>query len=42
MTVVSLGIHIVDIPGRLVTRIPGGQHVALLEEICIIAARAST
>ena len=37
-TVVSLGIHIVDILGRPVTRIPDGQNVALLEEIRITVA----
>ncbi len=37
-TVVSLGIHIVDILGRPVTRIPAGQHVDLLEEIRITVA----
>jgi len=37
-TVVSLGIHIVDILGRPVTQIPDGQHVDLLEEIRITVA----
>lgn len=37
-TVVSLGIHIVDILGRPVTRIPDGQNVDLLEEIRITVA----
>lgn len=37
-TVVSLGIHIVDILGRHVTRIPEGQHVDLLDEIRITVA----
>jgi sugar/nucleoside kinase (ribokinase family) len=37
-TVVSLGIHIVDILGRPVTRIPTGQHVDLLDEIRITVA----
>jgi sugar/nucleoside kinase (ribokinase family) len=37
-TVVSLGIHIVDILGRPVTRIPHGQHVDILEEIRITVA----
>ncbi len=37
-TVVSLGIHIVDILGRPVTRIPQGQSVDLLEEIRITVA----
>ncbi|MFO7632092.1 MAG: sugar kinase [Caldilinea sp.] len=37
-TVVSLGIHIVDILGRPVMRIPVGQNVDLLEEIRITVA----
>lgn len=37
-TVVSLGIHIVDILGRPVTRIPDGQNVDILEEIRITVA----
>lgn len=37
-TVVSLGIHIVDILGRPVTRIPVGQNVDLLDEIRITVA----
>ena len=37
-TVVSLGIHILDILGRYVTRIPDGQNVDLLEEIRITVA----
>lgn len=37
-TVVSLGIHILDILGRYVTRIPEGQHVDLIEEIRITVA----
>lgn len=36
--VVSLGIHILDILGRYVSRIPPGQHVDLLEEIRITVA----
>lgn len=36
--VVSLGLHIVDILGRPVTRIPDGQNVDLLEEIRITVA----
>jgi len=36
--VVSLGLHIVDILGRPVLRVPDGQHVALLEEIRITVA----
>ena len=37
-TVVSMGIHIVDILGRPVTRIPEGQRLDLLKEIRITAA----
>ncbi|MBZ0290165.1 MAG: sugar kinase, partial [Anaerolineae bacterium] len=37
-TVVSLGIHILDILGRYVTRIPDGQNVDLIEEIRITVA----
>lgn len=37
-TVVSLGIHILDILGRPVTRIPPGQDVDLLEEIRLTVA----
>jgi sugar/nucleoside kinase (ribokinase family) len=37
-TVVSLGIHIVDILGRPVTEIPPGQNVDILEEIRITVA----
>jgi sugar/nucleoside kinase (ribokinase family) len=36
--VVSLGIHILDVLGRPVTRIPPGQHVDLLEEIRLTVA----
>lgn len=36
--VVSLGIHILDILGRYVTRIPEGQHVDLIEEIRLTVA----
>ncbi|HEY8445552.1 MAG TPA: sugar kinase [Thermomicrobiales bacterium] len=37
-TVVSLGIHILDVLGRPVTRIPPGQHVDLIEEIRLTVA----
>ncbi|MCC6801857.1 MAG: sugar kinase [Anaerolineae bacterium] len=37
-TVVSLGIHILDILGRYVSRIPDGQNVDLIEEIRITVA----
>lgn len=37
-TVVSLGIHILDILGRYVTRIPDGQHVDLIQEIRLTVA----
>ena len=37
-TVVSLGIHIVDILGRHVTHIPDGQNVDILDEIRITVA----
>jgi len=37
-TIVSLGIHIVDILGRHVTEIPAGQGVELLDEIRITVA----
>ncbi|HRW05467.1 MAG TPA: sugar kinase [Caldilineaceae bacterium] len=37
-TVISIGIHIVDILGRPVTSIPPGQNVDLLEEIRITVA----
>lgn len=37
-TVVSLGIHIVDILGRPVTRIPDGQNVDLIDEIRVTVA----
>jgi sugar/nucleoside kinase (ribokinase family) len=37
-TVVSLGIHILDILGRYVTRIPDGQHVELIHEIRLTVA----
>lgn len=37
-TVVSLGIHIVDVLGRHVTEIPPGQGLALLDEIRITVA----
>ena len=37
-TVVSLGIHIVDILGRPVSHIPDGQNVDILEEIRITVA----
>lgn len=37
-TVISIGIHIVDILGRPVTSIPPGQNVALLDEIRITVA----
>src|SRR4051794_32741827 len=37
-TVVSLGIHILDILGRPVTRIPPGQDADLLEEIRLTVA----
>ena len=37
-TVVSMGIHIVDILGRPVLRIPDGQRLDLLDEIRITAA----
>ncbi|MEZ4664331.1 MAG: sugar kinase [Caldilineaceae bacterium] len=37
-TVVSLGIHIVDILGRHVTQIPDGQNVDILDEIRITVA----
>ena len=37
-TVVSLGIHIVDVLGRYVTEIPPGQGVDLLDEIRITVA----
>lgn len=37
-TIVSLGIHIVDILGRHVTEIPAGQGVDLLDEIRITVA----
>ncbi len=37
-TVVSLGIHIVDVLGRPVTRIPDGQNVDILEEIRVTVA----
>jgi sugar/nucleoside kinase (ribokinase family) len=37
-TVVSMGIHIVDILGRPVSRIPEGQRLDLLKEIRITAA----
>lgn len=37
-TVVSLGIHILDILGRPVTHIPPGQNLALLKEIRITVA----
>ncbi len=37
-TIVSFGIHIVDILGRPVTHIPAGQNVELLEEIRITVA----
>lgn len=37
-SVISLGIHIVDILGRPVTSIPEGQNVSLLEEIRITVA----
>lgn len=36
--VVSLGIHILDILGRYVTRIPDGQNVDLIEEIRLTVA----
>lgn len=36
--VVSLGIHILDILGRHVTRIPEGQHVDLIQEIRLTVA----
>ena len=37
-TVVSLGIHILDVLGRPVTHIPPGQNLALLDEIRITVA----
>ena len=37
-TVVSLGIHIVDVLGRPVTEVPPGQGLALLDEIRITVA----
>lgn len=37
-TVVSLGIHILDILGRHVTRIPDGQNVDLIDEIRLTVA----
>ena len=37
--VASLGIHILDILGRHVNRIPEGQHVDLIDEIRLIASR---
>jgi sugar/nucleoside kinase (ribokinase family) len=37
-TVVSLGIHILDVLGRPVTQIPPGQNLALLQEIRITVA----
>ncbi|MCC6313507.1 MAG: sugar kinase [Thermomicrobiales bacterium] len=36
--VVSLGIHILDVLGRPVTRIPEGQHVDLIDEIRLTVA----
>ena len=36
--VITLGLHIVDVLGRPVTRIPPGQEVELLEEIAITVA----
>ncbi|MFY9325285.1 MAG: sugar kinase [Candidatus Nanopelagicales bacterium] len=37
-TVVSMGVHILDILGRHVSEIPPGQNIALLDEIRITAA----
>ncbi len=37
-TVVSIGVHIVDVLGRPVKRIPPGQHIDLLKEIRITVA----
>lgn len=36
--VVSLGVHILDILGRYVTRIPDGQHIDLIEQIRLTVA----
>ncbi|MCA9911050.1 MAG: sugar kinase, partial [Anaerolineae bacterium] len=36
--VASLGIHILDILGRHVNRIPEGQHVDLIDEIRLTVA----
>ena len=41
-TIVSLGIHIVDILGRHVTEIPPGQGVEILDEIRITVAGTAT
>jgi hypothetical protein len=38
---VSLGIHILDVLGRPVTRTPPGQHVDLLEQIRLAVARTA-
>lgn len=37
-TVVSLGVHILDILGRYVSRIPEGQNIELIDEIRVTAA----
>ncbi len=36
--VVTLGVHILDILGRYVTRIPDGQHIDLIEQIRLTVA----
>lgn len=37
-TVISIGVHILDVLGRYVSKIPDGQGIALIEEIRITAA----
>ena len=37
-TVVSIGVHILDVLGRHVSEIPSGQNIALIDEIRITAA----
>ena len=37
-TVVSMGVHILDVLGRHVSEIPPGQNIALIDEIRITAA----
>jgi sugar/nucleoside kinase (ribokinase family) len=37
-TIVSMGVHILDVLGRHVSEIPPGQNIALIDEIRITAA----